>query len=345
MLEDFPIHPEAASSVARQIDAFYFFMVAISGVMALLIALAIVVFAIRYRRRSATEIPPVLIENRWVEATWIVVPFVIFMGIFVWSAWLYFDVQRMPPDTMDIHVVAKQWMWKFQHPTGQTEINDLHIPVNQPIRLIMISQDVIHSFFVPAFRITTDVLPNRYREQWFEAIKTGVYHHFCSEYCGTEHSRMIGKVYVMEQADYQEWLAGGATGSAADEGAKLYQQFACNTCHDPGPTQRGPSLVGIFGKPVTLTTGEMVIADESYIRESILNPREKIVMGFEPIMPSFQGQLSEEQILQIIAYIKSLGPSDEVTPAVLPSAGDPAGTLAEPAAGVEVDEAEQRVNP
>ena len=318
MLEDFPIHPEAASTVANQIDLFYFFLVGLSAVMAFLIALVIVIFAIKYRRRSDTEIPPIVVENKLVEATWIVVPFLIFMGIFVWSAWIYFDVQRMPPNTMDVSVVAKQWMWKFQHPTGQTEINDLHVPVNQPVRLIMISQDVIHNFFVPEFRVHTDVLPNRYRYQWFEATKPGVYNLFCSEYCGTEHSKMIGKVYVMEQAEYETWLAGGATGSPAEQGEELFQKFACITCHAGEPTSRGPSLTNVFGDPVLLSTGETVVADEQYLRESILNPRAKIVQGYDAIMPSFQGQLSEEQVLQLIAYIKSLDDPRAQTPLMQP---------------------------
>lgn len=315
MFEDFPIHPEAASTVANQIDVFYFFLVGLSAVMAILIALAIIVFSIKYRRRSAMEIPPVLIENKIVEITWIVVPFIVFMAIFVWSAWLFFDIQRMPAETMDVNVVAKQWMWKFQHPTGQTEINDLHVPVGQPVRLVMISQDVIHNFFVPEFRVHTDVLPNRYRYQWFEATKPGVYNLFCSEYCGTEHSKMIGKVYVMEQSEYETWLAGGATGSAADQGGQLFQKFACNTCHSDTASARGPSLTGVFGDSVTLSTGEVVTVDEGYIRESILNPRAKIVQGYDAIMPSFQGQLSEEQVLQLIAYIKSLdAPRDQIQP-------------------------------
>lgn len=322
MFENFPIHPEAASTVARQIDTFYFFLVGLSALMAFLIALAIVVFAIKYRRRSATEIPPVIIENKLVEATWIVVPFIVFMGLFVWSAWIFFDIQRMPAETMDINVVAKQWMWKFQHPTGQTEINDLHLPINQPVRLIMISQDVIHNFFVPEFRLHTDVLPNRYRYQWFEATKPGVYNLFCSEYCGTDHSRMIGKVYVMEESEYETWLAGGPTGSAADQGEQLFQKYACNTCHTEAGGARGPSLTNLIGHEVVLATGETVIADEQYLRESILDPRAKLVQGYEPIMPSFQGQISEEQVLQLIAYIKSLGdPTQQQTPAVEPSSG------------------------
>lgn len=326
MFEDFPIHPEAVSTVARQIDTFYFFLVGLSALMAFLIALTIVIFAIKYRRRSATEIPPVVIENKLVEVTWIVIPFIVFMGLFVWSAWIYFDIQRMPAETMDINVVAKQWMWKFQHPTGQTEINDLHVPVDQPVRLIMISQDVIHNFFVPEFRVHTDVLPNRYRYQWFEATKPGVYNIFCSEYCGTEHSKMIGKIYVMEESEYETWLAGGATGSAADQGAQLFQKYACNSCHADTASARGPSLTKIFGDPVTLASGETVTVDEQYVRESILDPRAKIVQGYDAIMPSFQGQLSEEQVLHLIAYIKSLDdPREQPAPAV-PAGQQPAAT-------------------
>lgn len=337
MFEDFPFFPEAVSTIADQIDYFYFFMVGVSGVMAFLIALTIVVFAIRYRRRSETEIPPVVIENKIVEITWIVLPFIVFMAMFVWAAWLYFDIQRMPANAMDVNVVAKQWMWKFQHPTGQTEINDLHVPVNQPVRLVMISQDVIHDFFVPEFRVHTDVLPNRYRYQWFEAKKPGVYNLFCSEYCGTEHSKMIGKVYVMEDSEYEAWLAGGVTGTAAEQGEKLFQKYACHTCHVGTASARGPSLTSVYGHEVGLATGETVIADEMYLRESILDPRAKIVEGYQAIMPSFQGQLSEEQVLQLIAYIKSLSEPAEQIPSVEPASNQqpaaPPGatTTAEPA--------------
>lgn len=323
MLDNVPLLPEAASSVARQIDYFFYFLVAVCGLAALLIAIVIVIFAIKYRRRAETEIPPELHENKWVEASWIVIPFLVFMVIFGWGAWLYFDVTRLPRNSDDIYVVAKQWMWKFYHPNGATEINDLHVPVGQPIRLTMISQDVIHNFYVPEFRVHTDVLPNRYRYTWFEATKPGVYNLFCSEYCGTEHSRMIGKVYAMEPADYELWLEGGPQGSAVDEGEKLFAKYACNTCHVNDSTARGPVLTGLYGEEVMLSTGETVVVDEAYIRESILEPRAKIVMGYDAIMPSFAGQLNEEQVLQLIAYIRSLKQPEDMTPPMTPVASRP----------------------
>jgi cytochrome c oxidase subunit II len=313
MFQDFPFFPEAASSVAGQVDAFYLALVAISAVMSLLIAGLIVFFAIKYRRRPGNEIPLEYKPYHWMEAVWIIVPFIVFMVIFVAGAKLYFVVQRPPADTLDMYVTGKQWMWKFQHPDGQTEINELHVPVNRPIRLTMASEDVIHSFFVPAFRVKRDVLPNRYTELWFEATRTGQFHLFCAEYCGTEHSRMIGTVYVMEPADYEEWLAGGGTGSAVEAGERLFTQYACDTCHMAGPTSRGPSLAGLYGHSVPLADGRTVIADDAYIRESILDPRAKIVAGYEPIMPSFRGQLTEENIMQLLAYIRSLSP-DAVAP-------------------------------
>lgn len=314
MFENIPLLPEAASSVARQIDYFFYFLVVVCGLAALGIAIVLVVFALKYRRKSDVEIPAELHENKWVEASWIVLPFIVFMIIFFWGAWLFFDITRMPRNADDIYVVGKQWMWKFYHPNGQTEVNDLHVPVGQPIRLTMISQDVIHNFYVPEFRVHTDVLPNRYRYAWFEATKPGVYNLFCSEYCGTEHSRMIGKVYAMEPAEYELWLSGGPQGSAVEEGEKLFTKYACNTCHEDASTARGPNLRGVFGSEVQLSTGEVVVADEAYLRESILEPREKMVMGYDPIMPSFAGQLSEEQVLQLISYIKSLNDPEADAP-------------------------------
>ena len=308
--------------MAHDIDQFYWFMVAVCGFMAVLIIALVLFFAIRYHRKSESEIPEKTVEVKWLEILWIVVPVIVFFFMFAWSTTIYFKVKRIPPDTLDIHVVAKQWMWKFQHPGGRSEINDLHVPMGRPVRLVMASEDVIHDFYVPQFRVHMDVLPARYTQTWFEATKVGVYNIFCSEYCGTEHSRMIGKIYVMEPGDYQSWLAGGAELSPVAEGDKLFQKYACNTCHLPLDGGRGPSLVGLVGKTVPLANGQAVRADEAYLRESIVNPRAKIVAGFDPIMPSFEGQLSEEQILQLIAYIKSLAPAGSdspVAPAVVES--------------------------
>jgi cytochrome c oxidase subunit 2 len=217
----------------------------------------------------------------------------------------------VPDNALDVYATAKQWMWKFQHPSGQREINALHVPVNRPIRITMASEDVIHSLFFPSFRTKVDVLPNRYRTLWFQATKTGRFHIFCAEYCGTSHSGMIGWVDVMEPTDYQKWLAGGTEGSLASQGEKLFQKFACNTCHTNDATARGPVLLGLFGSTVTLSDDKTLVADENYIRESILNPQAKLVKGFGPIMPTFQGQVNEEDLLKLLAYIKSLAPQKE----------------------------------
>jgi cytochrome c oxidase subunit 2 len=242
------------------------------------------------------------------ELVWTVIPFVITMGIFVWGSSIYYTMYHAPKEALEVYAVAKQWMWKFQHLDGQREINELHVPVGRKVKVTLTTEDVIHSFFVPAFRIKLDVVPGKYSTVWFEATKPGRYHLFCAEYCGTSHSGMIGWVDVMEASEYQAWLAGGGTeGSLASSGEKLFQQLACITCHKSDGTGRGPVLEGIFGKEVQLQEGGKVVADEGYIRESILNPRAKVVVGFQPIMPTFQGQVSEEQVLQLMAYIKSLG--------------------------------------
>ena len=218
-----------------------------------------------------------------------------------------------PPDeTLNIYVVGKQWMWKVQHATGQREINELHVPVGRPVKLIMTSEDVIHNFAIPAMRVRADVIPGRYVELWFEPTRPGTFRIYCAEYCGTEHSRMVGQVIVQEPTAYQTWLSGGAVeGSLASAGEKLFADLACNTCHRPDSRGRGPLLEGLFGKPVQLHDGSVVTADESYLRESIMQPAAKVTAGFQPIMPAFQGLVTEEQLLALIEYIKSLSPSPQ----------------------------------
>jgi len=241
------------------------------------------------------------------EIGWTVVPFLITMVIFVWGASIFFAMASPPAETLNIYVVGKQWMWKFQHLDGQREINELHVPVGRNVKLITTSEDVIHDFFVPAFRVKADVLPGRYVSIWFHATTPGRYHLFCAEYCGTRHSGMIGDVIVMEANEYQEWLSGGAPeGSLASAGEKLFADLACNTCHRPDSGGRGPVLNGLFGKTITTESGEMVVVDEAYIRESILNPSAKISAGYQPIMPTFQGLVSEEGLLELIEYVKAL---------------------------------------
>jgi cytochrome c oxidase subunit II len=305
-----PFLPENASSFAGSVDALYFTLIGISVFFTVLIAGLEVYFAVKYRRRSPGEIPPKTATSSALEAAWIGIPFLICLVIFVWGASLYFTIYSAPKETMEIYVTAKQWMWRFQHVGGQREINELHVPLGSRVKLTMTSEDVIHSFFVPAFRVKADVLPGqgRYRVVWFEPTKPGRYHLFCAEYCGTNHSGMIGWVDVMRPEEFQAWLSiGGAEGSMASSGQKLFQQLPCASCHKTDGTGRCPVLEGLFGKQVLLQDGRTVTADESYIRESILDPKAKIVASYEPIMPNFTGLLSEEEIAQLVAYIKSIG--------------------------------------
>jgi cytochrome c oxidase subunit 2 len=302
-----PLFPERASTMAPRVDALYFFLLAIAVFFSLLIAGLIVYYAIRYRRVSADAVGTRIRGGMVLEVTWTVIPLIITMVIFVWGASVYFAMASPPPETLNIYVVGKQWMWKFQHLDGQREINELHVPVGRDVKLITTSEDVIHDLFVPAFRIKADVLPGRYINIWFRATRPGRYHLFCAEYCGTKHSGMTGQVVVMEPADYQDWLSGGAgQGSLASAGEKLFNDLACNTCHRPDSQGRGPVLNGLFGKTVSLVGGGMLTADEGYIRESILNPSANITAGFQPIMPTFQGLVTEEQLLELVEYVKSL---------------------------------------
>jgi cytochrome c oxidase subunit 2 len=294
--------------MAGNVDALFIFLLILCGMMALAIFTLITIFAIRYRRRAGHEAEQIEGSNA-LEFTWTFIPLGIFLCIFVWGAVIYFKERTPPQGATEVYTVAKQWMWKFQHIEGQREINELHVPVGRDVRMIMTSQDVIHSFYVPAFRIKQDVLPGRYTVTWFHATKPGTYHLFCAEYCGTMHSGMIGEVVVMEPAQYQTWLSGGAVaGSLANTGQGIFQSLGCSTCHRFDTQGRGPNLIGVFGKPVLLEDGRTVIADENYIRESILSPAAKVVSGFKPIMPTFQGIVSEEQLNALVAYIKSLNP-------------------------------------
>ena len=242
------------------------------------------------------------------ELLWTIIPFMITMVMFGWGAKVFFDAYRPPKGAMEIYIVGKQWMWKAQHMDGMREINELHVPVGRPVKLTMGSEDVLHSFYIPAFRVKADVIPGRYNDLWFTATKPGKYHLFCAEYCGTKHSGMIGWVYVMEPADFQAWLGGGSPAQTpAAAGEKLFTDLVCISCHRDDAQARGPQLKGLFGHPVQMQGGGTAVADEAYIRESIVNPQAKIVNGFAPIMPTFQGMVSEEQLLQLVAYVRSLG--------------------------------------
>jgi cytochrome c oxidase subunit 2 len=302
-----PLFPEAASTMATRVDSLYFFLVGLGVFFSLLIAGLITFYALKYHRRSPRAIGVQSHGNVALELAWTVIPLMITMVIFVWGAGLFFAMSRVPDNALDIYVVGKQWMWKFQHLDGQREINELHVPADRDVRLIATSEDVIHDWFVPAFRIKADVIPGRYVNIWFRATKPGRYHLFCAEYCGTKHSGMTGEVVVMKPRDYQTWLGGGETqGSLASAGERLFADLACNTCHRPDSQGRGPVLDGLIGRTVMLQSGETIVADEAYVRESILNPSTKITAGYQPIMPTFQGLVTEEQVLLIIEYIKSL---------------------------------------
>jgi cytochrome c oxidase subunit 2 len=303
-----PFIPESASTVSGKVDALYFYLSGVTVFFTLLISGVLIFFVIKYRRRTAFEIPRPIAGSHKLETLWSVIPFIIAMSMFAWGAQVYFENSRPPKNANEVYVVGKQWMWKIQHSTGQREINELHVPVGRKIKLIMTSEDTIHDFFIPAFRIKADVLPGKYTTQWFEATKPGTYHLFCAEYCGMNHSGMIGSVIVMQPADFDNWLSGNASQqSPAVAGQQLFQSLGCVSCHGAnGEGGRGPGLVGLFGSKVFLTNNQTLTADEAYIRESIENPSAKIVAGFSPIMPTFQGQVTPEQLIQIMSYIKSL---------------------------------------
>jgi cytochrome c oxidase subunit 2 len=305
--------PPTASTYAHELNLFFWIMVLVCGLVSVGIAVFIIHCTIKYRRRSPTELPPQIVGSNKIEATWTIVPLIIFLGMFGWGAKAYFDAEQPPPETLDVWVVGKQWMWKIQQPNGIREINTLHVPIDTAVRLTMIAEDVIHDFFVPAFRIKQDVLPQRYTTLWFRATKAGKYHLFCAQYCGVKHSGMIGWVYAMNPNDYQVWLQQGAgEGSLASTGGKLFHQFGCANCHQFSGHGPGPNLRGLYGTTVNLLSGRTRIADETYIRECILGTKGGPVSGFTAIMPNYTGQLTEEQILALISYIKAMGPQTDV---------------------------------
>ncbi len=305
---------ESASTLAPQVDKAMLGLLIICGSTLLLIVILMIFFGTRYRKDSPHNRKLSKYESLYLEWGWTIGSMVIFLGLFAWGATVFFGMHIEPNGAEEISVVGKQWMWKFQHPNGKREINELHIPVGQAVVLKMISQDVIHSLFVPDFRIKQDVLPGRYTRTWFEASKIGNYHLFCTQYCGTMHAQMIGRVFVLSAKDYDRWLVSGVNGeeglppeTSESRGGKLFAKLACISCHAEGAGQIGPPLTGLFGSKVKLSTGKTIIADDNYIRESILLPNAKIVYGYQPVMPSFLGRMSEEELLDLVAYIKSLG--------------------------------------
>ena len=313
--KSFQLFPEAASTIAGSVDGLYAFLVLVSAFFSLLIAFLVVFFAYKYRHRPGVAFKPEPVDDHsaggmLLEIVWTGIPLGLSMIMFVWGVSIYFSEARPPANSMEVYVTGKQWMWKIQHMEGAREINELHIPVGRNVKLTMTSEDVIHDFFIPAFRTKADVLPGKYTTEWFQATKVGQYHIFCAEYCGTKHSGMIGTVYVMTQADYNAWLgAGSGEGSMAEQGQALFNQLGCGNCHSNAVNLNGrcPNLNGLYGSKVDLKDGSSVKADEAYIRESVLYPQSKIVAGFDDYMPTFKGLITEDGMLKLIEYVKSLG--------------------------------------
>jgi cytochrome c oxidase subunit 2 len=309
---NFPLFPPEASDVARRTDYLYGALICLSAFVMFVVFVPMIYFLFKYRRGKKADRSPIELPELKIELTWTVIPLIIFTGLFAWGADIYWTIERPPPDAMEINVVGKQWMWKMEHPEGNREIDELHVPLGRNIKLTLASQDVIHSFFLPAFRIKQDVVPGRYSTLWFKANKLGTFHLFCSEYCGTHHSAMIGSVIVMKPEAYQQWLARGAPGSTlAQEGEQLFRQYGCTGCHVNSTSVHAPPLEGVFGRPVPLQDGRFVMADDAYLRDSILLPAKDIVAGYTNLMPSYQGHLSEDDLLKLIAYLRHIS---ETTP-------------------------------
>ena len=309
-----PLMPETASIYAGELNWLYAGLLATTGAVLLLVFWLLLLFCIRYRRGSAAERRPPGEKSWHWEVSWTAATFVAFLGLYYWGADLFLRIHRPPRDATEIYVVGKQWMWKVEHPGGQREIDALHVPLGRPVRLVMTSQDVIHSFYVPAFRVKQDVLPGRYEDLWFNPSKTGRFKLFCAEFCGTEHAHMGGEVVVMPPTEFQDWLQAQPPGSTlVEEGAALFRQYGCSGCHSPRGTVHAPLLEGLYRRPVPLQDGSIVTADEAYLRDSILRPKSRIVAGYAPVMPSFAGQIGEEDLMKLIAYIKSLAPGSPRT--------------------------------
>lgn len=309
MFSGFTLFPAQASTIAPEVDNLYLGVVAITAFFAIVVVVCVTYFAIKYRDDTGERVGAPITGSMPLELGWSLIPFFIAIGIFVWASVVFFHIVRAPDQSLEVYSTGKRWMWRFQHIDGQREINELHIPIGRPVRVVFTSEDVLHDLFIPAFRVKADAVPGRYSAIWFEATQVGEYHIFCAEYCGTRHSGMIGTVYAMAPADYQAWLAGNgttATGSLLQQGETLFTQLACVTCHLGDGTGRGPSLGGVYGAKVTLDNGSVITADESYLRESILNSQARTVKGYEHIMPTFQGLVNDDGVAALIEYIKSM---------------------------------------
>jgi len=308
MFSGIPLFPEQASTLAADVDALYLFIVAVTAFFGIVTTVAVIYFAAKYRTDDPLKIGARIHGSIPLELAWSIIPFLISIVIFAWAADVFFDIHRPPDQTLEVYATGKRWMWKFQHLDGQNEINELHVPVGRPVKVTFTSEDVIHSLYFPAFRVKADAIPGRYSSVWFSATKVGEYHLFCAEYCGTNHSGMIGRVVVMEPPAYQAWLTSspGAGEPLASRGQRLFNDLACNTCHLTDGRGRGPSLVNKFGTTEELAGGGNAAIDDVYLRESILMPQAKIVAGYQPLMPTFQGLVSEENVMALVEYVKSL---------------------------------------
>lgn len=304
--------PMAGSVHAREMDNFYIFLVLLTTFFFVLVAGLTVWSVVRYRRRPGV-ITPHITDNMGLELTWSVIPLLILMGVFFWGVRGFLGATVAPGNSLEITVTAKQWVWSFEYPDGTRTVNEVHVPVGKPVRFVMGSQDVLHSFFVPTMRVKQDVVPGRYTDVWFTPDVEGLHRVACAEYCGKGHSDMAAKIYVDSQEKYQHWLEEGGDEwkslSPAAFGKLLYESKGCSTCHTVDGSRMaggGPSWKGVFGRMEMMSDHKQYLADENYIRESILNPQAKIVMGYEPIMPTYQGLLRDRELNALIAYIKSL---------------------------------------
>jgi cytochrome c oxidase subunit 2 len=317
-----------ASTLAPEVDNLYFFITAVTAFFALVVVICVIVFAIKYRDDTGEKVGAPITGSIPLELGWSILPFLVSMVIFGWATLVFFEIVRAPDQTLQVYSTGKRWMWRFQHIDGQAEINELHVPVGRAVKVTFTSEDVLHSLYFPSFRVKADAIPGRYSSVWFTPTQVGEFHIFCAEYCGTRHSGMVGRVIVMEPDDYEAWLSGGGGGlSMQARGEQLFSQMGCVTCHLSDGSGRGPKLVGVFGTQVTLQTGATVTVDDSYVRESILTPQMKVVAGYQPVMPTFQGQINEEGVMSLIEYVKSLsGNGQPAAPTQASAASAPAPT-------------------
>jgi cytochrome c oxidase subunit II len=300
------LFPAEASTIAPYADALYFFLLAITVIGLVLVGVLVFGFSIRYRK-ARSPVATQVEGSTLLEATWTIIPLALFMVTWIWGALLYFRIYNPPTNAMNIYVVGKQWMWKAEHEGGQHEINALHVPTGRAVQLTLISQDVFHSFSIPDFRIKREVIPGRYSTVWFQATTPGTYHIFCTQYCGTNHSAMIGEVTVLSPEDYQKWTQESTSGtSLAQNGERLFASMGCNACHSGSAAARGPNLAGVYGSKLQLTSGSEVLVNDAYLRDAILNPSQHVTAGYAPIMPTYQGQVSEDGLIDLVEYIKNM---------------------------------------